>query len=588
MRSFPAATVADAPYAAPRWRTRALAATALAALPAPFVLGGLALNESRQLHAAQLLETRLMFARAVMSQVAMAVSWGQAAMRAVALQPGPRVALEGGEASEAAVVIDGLMRSTLLHAAVAIVAADGRVVAVAPHGSAPMFAGWWAGAFVRLPDGTPALAVAAPVRDADGRTLGEVRGLLSFARVAEALAARGFGRTGAVTLLARDGDVLSSTDAHRRGRRLNAPWVLDALASGRDATSSSFFAPTTGRAEIGALAQSQAQPVAVLVSQSLDEATAPSRGLVRAWATGLALALLGCAAIVALGLRALRRHDASLRSREQRYRMLFEGSLGLICEHDLDGRLRAVNPAAASTLGYEPAELEGRTLIELVPAAHRPLVARYLARIVAHGADEGLVTLLRRDGSACTWRYRNRLFREPNRAAFVVGHAQDVTSELRHQQRLRAETMTDALTGVHNRRFLEQFEGDERPGERWGCVVVDIDHFKAINDTQGHARGDAVLVAVAHWLRDQARREDAVVRTGGDEFLVLLEGAAAATAPALAARIRDGAPGNLPCSLSVGAAVRHAAEPFAATFARADAALYAERARVRGTAAAPR
>ena len=140
MRSFPAATVADAPYAAPRWRTRALAATALAALLAPFVLGGLALNESRQLHAAQLLETRLMFARAVMSQVAMAVSWGQAAMRAVALQPGPRVALEGGEASEAAVVIDGLMRSTLLHAAVAIVAADGRVVAVAPRGSAPMFA----------------------------------------------------------------------------------------------------------------------------------------------------------------------------------------------------------------------------------------------------------------------------------------------------------------------------------------------------------------------------------------------------------------------------------------------------------------
>lgn len=155
MRSYRAATVDDAPYAAPRWRTRALAATALAALLAPFVLGGLALNESRQLHAAQLLETRLMFARAVMSQVVMAVSWGQAAMRAVALQPGPRVALEGGAASEAAAVIDGLMSRTLLHAAVAIVAADGRVVAVAPRGSAPMFAGWRAGTIVGCPTARP-------------------------------------------------------------------------------------------------------------------------------------------------------------------------------------------------------------------------------------------------------------------------------------------------------------------------------------------------------------------------------------------------------------------------------------------------
>ena len=98
-----------------------------------------------------------------------------------------------------------------------------------------------------------------------------------------------------------------------------------------------------------------------------------------------------------------------------------------------------------------------------------------------------------------------------------------VTERFRQESQLREWSIHDALTGCFNRRYLAELTAG--PAAGWGCIVFDLDHFKQVNDTHGHARGDEVLVAMATFLRNHVRPQDAVIRLGGDEFLVLLRGA---------------------------------------------------------------
>jgi diguanylate cyclase (GGDEF)-like protein len=128
------------------------------------------------------------------------------------------------------------------------------------------------------------------------------------------------------------------------------------------------------------------------------------------------------------------------------------------------------------------------------------------------------------------------------RAAHRVKSLQD---ELRQRNaELDLVSRTDALTGLWNRRHLaQQILGAESLARRHGtgvsAVMVDIDHFKRINDTAGHAAGDRVLQEVAARLRTSIRTEDLLSRWGGEEFLVILPFAGADGAASLAERIRQ-------------------------------------------------
>ncbi len=155
--------------------------------------------------------------------------------------------------------------------------------------------------------------------------------------------------------------------------------------------------------------------------------------------------------------------------------------------------------------------------------------------------------------------------------------------------RLARLTRIDPLTGVLNRRGLDALEGtdqDERPSHGMGhgsVICVDIDHFKDVNDTRGHAIGDRVLVMVADMLAKAVRRGDSVARTGGEEFVVILPGAplsaamriAEAARQAIAAAAIDSPAGPVRVTSSFGVAERRAEETHEACVARADAALYA-------------
>lgn len=151
---------------------------------------------------------------------------------------------------------------------------------------------------------------------------------------------------------------------------------------------------------------------------------------------------------------------------------------------------------------------------------------------------------------------------------------------------LRSALVLDPLTGLLNRSALdsrshELSELSERDGAPVALVVADIDHFKAINDTHGHAAGDAVLVEIASRLREHSRGFDHVYRLGGEEFAILIPGATATRATVAAERLRESIADRplvgdvrVTASFGVSGSEEGTRFRFAEQFALADAALY--------------
>jgi diguanylate cyclase (GGDEF)-like protein len=151
----------------------------------------------------------------------------------------------------------------------------------------------------------------------------------------------------------------------------------------------------------------------------------------------------------------------------------------------------------------------------------------------------------------------------------------------------------DALTGLKNRRaFIEAFALELAHCERFGysvaVLLMDVDHFKAINDRFGHGTGDVVLAAVGKALRDEFRKVDVVARWGGEEFVVALSGASAEGVRIAAERVRqviaslrverpaEGLERDpVQMTVSIGVATRHAGESMDSVVDRADRAMYA-------------
>ena len=137
------------------------------------------------------------------------------------------------------------------------------------------------------------------------------------------------------------------------------------------------------------------------------------------------------------------------------------------------------------------------------------------------------------------------------------------------QRELREQANSDTLTGLPNRRFFDQVANKElslmkRQKEYFAVLMLDIDHFKSVNDTHGHAAGDEVLVQVAHTLSKTIREEDMVARTGGEEFVVASPYTNRLAAIVLAERLRKAVEaleiqfeGNLiPVTISIGIALQ--------------------------------
>lgn len=191
--------------------------------------------------------------------------------------------------------------------------------------------------------------------------------------------------------------------------------------------------------------------------------------------------------------------------------------------------------------------------------------------------------LRRPDGAVRTVIDRCYAVRDPQSGELLYhGVLVDITERKLFEQQLKEVTGRDPLTGCFNRRYLAELE--QRllaEGLPWGAIVVDVDDFKRYNDEQGHQAGDEALVKVAHFLMRETRAQDAVVRLGGDEFLVLLVGDHADSTAAIAARLREPEHVPAPVPFSLGYAGRRPGESLERTIQRADKRLLEVRARER-------
>jgi diguanylate cyclase (GGDEF)-like protein len=169
--------------------------------------------------------------------------------------------------------------------------------------------------------------------------------------------------------------------------------------------------------------------------------------------------------------------------------------------------------------------------------------------------------------------------------ALLVSIALFQTVLMRSDVDTRAEAVIDPLTGMLNRKALDQRGAELEQqslitGQPIGLIVGDIDHFKRVNDSHGHAAGDAVLKDVAYEMRKQLRAFDLFYRIGGEEFLILLPGADLSRAALLAEQLREAIAAEprgghaVTMSFGVAASTAEAGFKYAAVFAEADGRLY--------------
>jgi diguanylate cyclase (GGDEF)-like protein/PAS domain S-box-containing protein len=229
---------------------------------------------------------------------------------------------------------------------------------------------------------------------------------------------------------------------------------------------------------------------------------------------------------------------------QARFTALVEHGSDLIAISDADGHLVYASPAYGTMLGWDVDEWLGRSLQDQVHPDDWLIVETGGAEIIAEAGAS--VTLEFRyahaDGS---WRWvdatlTNRL-EDPAVRGFVI-NTRDITDRVLAAEHLAHRATHDSLTGLPDRSLLtERLVQAEAAAARRGLVVaalfVDVDHFKEVNDTHGHAIGDVLLTAVAHRLRATARAEDMVFRLGGDEFVLVATVASEAAAAELSARV---------------------------------------------------
>jgi diguanylate cyclase (GGDEF)-like protein/PAS domain S-box-containing protein len=238
-----------------------------------------------------------------------------------------------------------------------------------------------------------------------------------------------------------------------------------------------------------------------------------------------------------------------------------------------EGRILDANPAFLAMVGVASLDdLQELTAVDLyVDPQRREEESTLLERDGA--VREFELTLRRLDGELRTVLDTAYAITDPETGErFYHGILIDITARKQLEDQLLDMSIHDALTGCLNRRVLADLETalDAEPEKPWGCIFVDIDHFKRYNDERGHQAGDEVLVRMARFLMWHVRTEEAVVRYGGDEFVVLLNGADARATELVAERLRAAALESAPVPFSIGWASRETGESISQLVDRAD------------------
>jgi len=253
-------------------------------------------------------------------------------------------------------------------------------------------------------------------------------------------------------------------------------------------------------------------------------------------------------------LAAARRELAHCQASVQRVRSALQALPDGVVVLDAQGRITDINLGAVHLTGWPEAESVGRPLQDVVQL--RDSQGRVVDLLAPQANDANVTTLVRRDEhqvmveAAFTalgdgdHRARTLVTDESSSAIGWVLSFRNVTASRRINDELTYHATHDALTGVLNRRAFESrhkraVTHAQEHGTPHALLYLDLDHFKAVNDSGGHFAGDELLRALSALLQRSLRDHDSLARLGGDEFVILLEYCTPAEARVAARRIRD-------------------------------------------------
>ena len=298
---------------------------------------------------------------------------------------------------------------------------------------------------------------------------------------------------------------------------------------------------------------------------------------------------------VALVMAERKRLSAGIRQSELRYRMLADYSHDVIVRMRPDGERLYVSPSSRDILGWAPAEMLGSRW-DLIHPEDRELQKQIMEEVIATGESRmAIYRTQHKDGHYVWIEAVTRPIPSTDRDGMdIIYTGRDISRRMaaeaalaESRRELERMARVDALTDLANRRqFEERLElallRQQRQGTGLALMYLDVDHFKHINDTWGHAAGDIVLRAFASRLTHCVRATDLVARLGGDEFVVLIEDAslpddAETIARKLLTEMRRGIDIDgtaLMATTSIGIAYAEAPTQAATLLATADAALY--------------
>jgi diguanylate cyclase (GGDEF)-like protein/PAS domain S-box-containing protein len=236
-------------------------------------------------------------------------------------------------------------------------------------------------------------------------------------------------------------------------------------------------------------------------------------------------------------------HEELQAAAEARYQNLFESANDIIFTIDADGRFTSVNEACERATGFGRANLLGRSW-RTVLLWDDPRVSRALSLDArTHASTRFETEIVTVSGQHIPVEINARVLQRDGVVHELVAVGRDISERRIHEAHLEYLASHDALTGLSNRRVLEQAlltaTAEIDPTDASVLALLDLDNFKLINDTLGHAAGDQVLITVASLLR--AHLPDAlVVRLSGDEFAFLLHAPSVADALQTSERVRRG------------------------------------------------